>query len=304
MLPNIQDVDLRLLRVFQSVVRHRGLTAAQQELGVTQATISTQLTQLESRLGFRLCDRGRGGFQLTDEGRIVLEAARNLFRSIDNFRGTIGNTRGELTGEVHFGMVDAMWSNGELNLKDGLAEFAKRTPKVTFHLEIASPQDLLLGLAEDRYHLILAPMRQLPPRLEGQAIFQERQSLYCGSGHPFFERANAMTDPDEIAQAAYAARSYMGGWSGPLKPTLNTRAVVSQMESLAILILSGQYIGYLPTHFAANWEEIGQMKRLLDSEASYDEQIFLAYRSKEINRAVTILFDCIRAKASGTSKLR
>lgn len=293
MLSSIQDVDLRLLRVFQSVARHRGLTAAQQELGVTQATISTQLSQLENRLGFRLCDRGRGGFQLTDEGRIVLDATRSLFRSIETFRGTIGTTRGELTGEVYFGMVDAMWTNRQLNLQSGLADFALRTPKVVFHIDIASPQDLLQGLAEDRHHLILAPMRQLSPRFHGRAIFREQQSLYCGSGHPLFERKAATIDPKEIAEADYVARSYMGGWSGPLKPALNTRAIVSHMESLAILILSGQYIGYLPNHFAAEWEKSGQMKRLLDSEASYDEQFFLAYRSKETNRAVDILFECI-----------
>ena len=56
---NIQDVDLRLLRVFQSVARHRGLSAAQEDLGVTQATISNQLTQLEHRLGFRRASLSR-----------------------------------------------------------------------------------------------------------------------------------------------------------------------------------------------------------------------------------------------------
>jgi DNA-binding transcriptional LysR family regulator len=66
------------------------------------------------------------------------------------------------------------------------------------------------------------------------------------------------------------------------------------MESLAILILSGRYIGYLPTHFAKSWERRGQMKRLLDRQASYDEQFFLAYRKKETHRAVEVFFECIR----------
>jgi DNA-binding transcriptional LysR family regulator len=291
---NIQDVDLRLLRVFQSVARHRGLSAAQEDLGVTQATISNQLTQLENRLGFRLCERGRGGFTLTDEGRVVLEASRNLFRSIENFRGTVGNTRGELIGEIHFGTVDAMWTNQTLSLHRGIAEFAARAPKVTLHTDIAAPQDLLQGLAENRYHLVLAPSQHLPARFRGQALFKERQSLYCGRDHPLFLCESSRVDSEAVLQAPYAARSYMEGWLGPLMTPLNRMAVTSHMESLAILILSGRYIGYLPTHFAESWENRGQMKRLLDRQASYDEQFFLAYRKKETHRAVEVFFECIR----------
>ncbi|PKO81130.1 MAG: LysR family transcriptional regulator, partial [Betaproteobacteria bacterium HGW-Betaproteobacteria-13] len=47
----LHDVDLRLLRVFDVVVRCGGLSAAQAELNVGQSTISMQLAQLEVRLG-------------------------------------------------------------------------------------------------------------------------------------------------------------------------------------------------------------------------------------------------------------
>jgi DNA-binding transcriptional LysR family regulator len=294
--PNLQDVDLRLLRVFQSVARHRGLSAAQEDLGVSQATISNQLKQLEMRLGLRLCDRGRGGFALTHEGRVVLEAARNLFHSIESFRGTIGTTRGELIGDVHFGTVDAMWTNRTLNLHAGIADFADQAPKVLLSTEIAAPQDLFQGLAEDRHHLILAPTPQLPSRFVGQLAFCERQSLYCGLDHPLFDRAPEDITLAEVRAAPYAARSYMQGWVSPLKTPFNIMAETSHMESLAILILSGRYIGYLPSHFAKSWEESGQMRRLVDDQASYDEPFFLAYRRKETYRAVEMLFNCIRRR--------
>lgn len=292
--PSLQDVDLRLLRVFQSVARHRGLSAAQQDLGVSQATISNQLKQLENRLGLRLCERGRGGFALTNEGRVVLEASRNLFHSIENFRGTIGTTRGELMGDLHFGTVDAMWTNRALNLHEGIAAFADQAPKVTLCTDIAAPQDLIQGLAEDRYHLILAPASQLPAKFVGQVIFSERQSLYCGRGHPLFPRDPLAVTVEEVMTCPYAARAYMEGWLGPLNAPFNRMAETSHMESLAILILSGRYIGYLPTHFAENWQQTGQMMLLLDAQASYDEQFYLAYRKRETYRAVEILFNCIR----------
>lgn len=290
-IPNLQDVDLRLLRVFQSIARHRGLTAAQEDLGVSQATISNHLSQLEKRLGMHLCTRGRGGFVLTNEGRIVLEASQNLFHSIENFRGTIGSARGELTGDLHFGIVDAMWTNQSLNLHAGIAAFADQVPKVKLCTDIAAPQDLFQGLIEDRYHLVLAPAQKVSKRFKSQQIFSERQSLYCGCSHPLYD--NQTVSIEDVTACRYAARAYMKDWLGPLAVPFNSMAETSHMESLAILILSGRYIGYLPTHFARTWERNGQMRCLLNSQASYDESFFLAYRKNETYRAVPILFDCI-----------
>ncbi|MDH3475099.1 MAG: LysR family transcriptional regulator [Rhodospirillales bacterium] len=300
--PGFQDIDLRLLRVFHAVARCRGLSAAQGELGVTQSTISSQLSQLEDRLGFRLCERGRGGFTLTDEGRRILEASRNLFRSIENYRSAVATTRGELAGDLYFGTVDAMWSNDELQLERAFADFVEAAPKVTVHTDIAAPQDLVQGLAEDRYHLILTPTQHLLPRFRAAALFRERQGLYCGRGHPLFDLPEADIGIAGIADYAYAARAYMVDWLGPFQTPLRRMAVTSHMESIALLILSGRYIGYLPTHFAARWEARGEMRRLLAEAASYDDRFYLVYRKRETYRAVKILFDCIRRAAAQGSQ--
>ena len=55
----IQDIDLRLLRLFITVVQTGGFTAAANQRNVGRPTISTQMADLETRLGMRLCERGR-----------------------------------------------------------------------------------------------------------------------------------------------------------------------------------------------------------------------------------------------------
>ena len=54
--------DLKLLRIFASVVRHQGFANAQQALNLSTSAISTYMSQLEANLGLVLCHRGRGGF--------------------------------------------------------------------------------------------------------------------------------------------------------------------------------------------------------------------------------------------------
>ena len=52
--------DLKLLRIFISVVRHQGFANAQRELNLSTSAISTYMSQLEGALGIVLCHRGRG----------------------------------------------------------------------------------------------------------------------------------------------------------------------------------------------------------------------------------------------------
>ena len=64
----VQDTDLKLLRIFETIVRCGGFAAAQPILNIGASSISEYMSQLETRLGLRLCERGRAGFRLTEEG--------------------------------------------------------------------------------------------------------------------------------------------------------------------------------------------------------------------------------------------
>ncbi|TIV43363.1 MAG: LysR family transcriptional regulator, partial [Mesorhizobium sp.] len=79
----ISGSDLHLFRVFESVVRNGGISAAQMELSLSQPTVSNHLTALEQRLGVKLCERGRRGFSLTEEGRRVYEISTEITGMLD-----------------------------------------------------------------------------------------------------------------------------------------------------------------------------------------------------------------------------
>lgn len=291
--PNLSDIDLRLLRVFRSVVRHNGFSAAQDDLGLTQATISTHMGELEERLGMRLCERGRGGFYLTDYGKAIYEATLNLFRSIENFRSIIESTREELFGDLHFGTVDAMYTNPEFNIALALEQFSGIAPKVVIHIDIAPPQALLQGLLEERYHVIFTPIMRFPKAIRNVRLLTEGQSLYCGAKHPLFDTPDTAMSRDMLALYPFVGRSYMRDGEPSGETDFQWGAVTSHMESTALLILSGNFIGYLPTHFARQWERAGQMRRLLNEKLSYDDHFHVAYRRQERNGAARSFIDCI-----------
>jgi LysR family transcriptional regulator, transcriptional activator for bauABCD operon len=77
--------DLKLLRIFVSVVRHQGFANAQQELNLSTSAISTYMSQLEAALGLVLCHRGRGGFSLTSKGELFHQETLRLLGELEGF---------------------------------------------------------------------------------------------------------------------------------------------------------------------------------------------------------------------------
>jgi DNA-binding transcriptional LysR family regulator len=68
--------------------------------------------------------------------------------------------------------------------------------------------------------------------------------------------------------------------------------------------MSGRYIGYLPTHFAAPFVARGEMRSLLADSLSYHDTFYLAHRKDERSRTMRLLFDCLAANARRQSDLR
>lgn len=302
--PNLTDFDLKLLRVFHAVVQAQGLAPAQQVLGLSLSTISIQLKQLEERLGFTLCERGRKGFALTEEGRRIHQSLTPLFDSVAGFRDVVAEVRGNLTGDLHFGVVDALATNQVAPLPKGFQNFTELAPEVHLHVDISSPEELIQGLVDGRYHCILTPVEPTHDSVDNVPVFKERQQLYCGADHALFNE----TDPNRILEAlkqtTLTDKSYAS-----LPAIDNPRftaegPIVSHMESNALLILSGRYIGYLPKHYAAHWVSAGQMRALLPDSPSYESQFYLCTSKHQNSRSAEVFRQCmvdVLLAESGTS---
>lgn len=75
----MKDLNYHHLRYFWVVAREGGITPASRVLGVTQPTISTQISALEEYLGTKLFLRNGNRLELTDTGRMVQSYAADIF---------------------------------------------------------------------------------------------------------------------------------------------------------------------------------------------------------------------------------
>lgn len=267
MFTHLSDLDLRLIRVFLAIVDAGGVSSAQATLNVGQSTISTQLATLETRLGYRLCERGRGGFALTSRGEQFVDACRALFAAVETFDSTARNVGRKLVGTLTLGMIGNTPVSANARISEAIARFRERDESVRFSVLVRSPGELEEMLLAGRIHMAIGYFWHRVPSLEYTEIFAEDQLAYCARTHPLFDHAGRVTLA-EAAEHDWAWRSYPLPEAGALAPR-SISAVADNMEAVAMLVLSGRHLGYLPEHFAASYVNDGLLAPLKEATMRY-----------------------------------
>lgn len=267
-LSRLHESDIRLLRVFSTIVECGGFSQAQIELNVSQSTISTQMSNLETRIGKRLCERGRTGFKLTDAGEHVYQSAQKMFASMRDFVVEVNESQKQLKGELHLGVADNTTTNPESHLAEAIAQYHKLAPDVTIKLTVDSATGLESKTLDGILHLAIGFFPHRIPSLRYDKLFREYHELYCGSRHPLFSMGKGKVTMRQIREAEYASRGKLESQKY-MQPDLNLNKVAESdnIDGLAIFVLSGKYIAYLPTHYAQPWVDAGKIKSLLASKA-------------------------------------
>lgn len=302
----INDIDLRLLRVFCAVVEAGGFSNAQATLNISQSTISTQMSQLETRLGFRLCQRGRSGFTLTKQGEDLYRYAVDLFHSVQRFQAKADEVRGGLSGQLRIGFIDNIIMDPSCPLRAALARFTNEPRNtVRISLEALSPSDLERRLLDSSIDLAISISNRRLPGLQYDPLYVERDVLVCQREHALAGAEDSREAIDAIRRAHKVIRTFLGDQEFPYS-NINDGALiadVANIEAAAFLILTGKYIGFLPKHYATPWLRSGEMVELLPGKFPRQSQLFLLTRVQQQPRPVALdtFFRCIeleRVRAS------
>ena len=270
-LAQVSDFDIRLLRIFRSVVECGGFSAAESALGIGRSAISQQMSDLEQRLGLRLCQRGRAGFALTEEGREVYQSSLQLLSALESFRTEVNGLHQHLRGELNIGLTDNLVTVPHMRITHALARLKERGPDVRIQIRMTPPSEVEQGVLDGSLHVGVVPQAGALSGLEYQALYNERSLLYCAVGHPLFYVDDRELEDERLnAQEAIAPTFRLTPEAQAHYQALNCTASASDREGMAFLILTGRYIGYLPDHYASAWVQQGRLRALKADSRSYE----------------------------------
>lgn len=294
MLSNFTDVDLRMLRIFCSIVEAGGFTAAQVRLNTSLPRLSVLVRDLEIRLGYSLCTRGKAGFQLTEEGKATYAAAQELFTDIGRFRQRTAALHGGQPDFLQIGTVDSLITCQEAPLSRAISAYRKEHPETLIELHIMRPDELEQAVLEGRLQLAIGAFHHRLSGLNYQSMFEEEQCLYCSAEHPLFARDDETLGVEEICAADYVDRGYMAENRRPHDLRFARTINAFSMEAIATLVLSGTYIGYLPKHYAQTWVVSGQLRALQAERLSYRSEFHCVTRQgQEVKPALANFLYCL-----------
>lgn len=282
----VHDVDLRLLRIFVAIVECGGLSAAESRLNIGRSTISSHLADLEVRLGIKLCNRGRSGFELTEPGRITYQASLELLQQCDAFATTVASSKNELSGRVTISTIDTMVSDPRSCIAPVIAALKAKSDQIQFDINVCEAREVETSVVNGRSLVGLGVSRHHLRGLDYYPLYDETNYLYCGKGHALFNSNEAQTKK-LLKEAEVITSNYMRD-----KEVRNddlhypNSATAYHDEGILHLILSGQFIGYLPEHYTRFWVEKGAMKSILPSQYSYKIPVMLITNKSNISSPV------------------
>ena len=147
----IPDLNLDLVRCFVTVVETGGFTQASKRLHLTQSAITKKIKRLENLLQRRLFVRTIKPLELSAEGEILLTYAPRL---LGLSREMVQRVSKSLQNEaLRLGIVEQF---GYHFLPVWLSEFKREWPDVRIVSDMGVTTDLLKGLEEDRFDLVIA----------------------------------------------------------------------------------------------------------------------------------------------------
>lgn len=281
----VSEQDIRGIRTFLKVVEAGGLSAAQAVLNITQPAISGRLTQLEERVGFILCERGRGGFSLTPEGERFVEVARRLLAAAEDFQMAVNTINHQATGTIRLGLIGEIDPGATEKIALVLADLRTRFQGVRIVLTELPPELLAKGVLNGSIDLAVGYFWKKLPSLDYEPLFKETQIAYCSASHPLFEQAGAL-DEDALGKSQWVWPSHPLIEMSPPTGVENVTARTDSMDSAAMLVLSGQHLGFLPQHYAAKYEQLNRLRALDPKQWRYEVDFHVAVRHSTRHREV------------------
>ena len=242
----MKRLTLRQLVVFDAVARNLSFSKAAEELHLSQPGVSMQVRQIESFVGLPLTEQVGKKIFLTEAGRNVQHAARNISAQLTDLANALERLKGAEEGQLNI----AVTSTVNAVATEILAGFRGRYPKVAIHLQVSNRAEVLGLLAENR--IDLAIMGQVPDGLglDATRFMDNPLVVIAPTNHPWVGRANIPIT--ELADEPFLVREEGSGTQGAMERFFSAKEMkirksmeMNSNEAIKMAVQAGLGLGII-----------------------------------------------------------
>ncbi|WP_377274375.1 LysR family transcriptional regulator [Rhizobium sp. R86522] len=243
----MSELNYHHLRYFRAVAHDGNLTRTAERLNLSQSALSTQIKQLEERLGHSLFERRGRQLYLTEAGRIALDHADTIFSAGEELVETLKET-GRTRRAIRIGALATLSRNFQMEF---LRPILGRSD-VDMILRSGSTSELLGALETLNLDIVLlnqAPMADSVTPFIAQHVYQQRVSLIGkpSYGKPGAKLADLLAEhPVILPTLESGVRSQFEALVARLGITPQIAAEVDDMAMMRLLAREGAGLAVLP----------------------------------------------------------
>jgi DNA-binding transcriptional LysR family regulator len=173
------------LTAFLAVVRHGSVTAAAQELYVTQPSVSAAVAALERELGVELTERAGRNVRPTAAGREYARYAAHVVGLLKEGAEVAGQVAAGANEQLRLG---AVLTAGEHLMPALIQNFREHRPELHVSLSVANRQEVFRALANHEADLVVSGRPPDDGDFEAVAFASNDFALVTAPGDPLAKR--------------------------------------------------------------------------------------------------------------------
>src|SRR4030081_1004512 len=248
----VRELTIRQLRALATVQKTRSVTAAANQLHLTQPAVTLQLRNLQALAGLPLIQRTGDGMLLTDAGQEVLTLCERVEAAISDCETSLEMIAGKTAGRISIGAV----STAKYFVPFAISGFEKLHPNIEIKLTIGNRQETSAALRG--YELDFAIMGRPPVGIDMNAhlIADHPHVIIAPTAHRLARKSRlALAD---LAGETFLMREPGSGPRGLMEQLFESARVrpnigmtMSSNETIKQAVIAGLGIAFISAHTVA-----------------------------------------------------
>lgn len=271
----VRNLDWNLLKVFAEIVRCNGVSSAARAMSRQQPSVSSALKRLEEYLDKQLCERGPGGFALTDHGERLAEICEKMVDLVSTTQPKFDEIDDEVSVQLRIVTVGNIVSP---RLDTALARFGRRYPRAELLIQVASCPEIEDRVRRGDADIGVCPAPSVDDNLEYTFLYRECHTPMCGANHRLFGKS--ISDPHELAGEAFIVpgideaapiRAFRerNGWG---RKTVGESLDLNEVRRM---LIAGLGIALVPVEFLQEDQAKGAIWPLMESPPELQDDVYL-----------------------------
>tara|TARA_R110002051_G_scaffold139514_1_gene212188 strand:+ start:4526 stop:5416 length:891 start_codon:yes stop_codon:yes gene_type:complete len=283
------DFDWNQARAFLATAEEGSLSAAARALGVTQPTLSRQVSALEEKLGIILFERGPRMTSLTSAGLEVLDHVRAMHEAAAKLSLSASGQSQAVAGLVRIATTDTLAC---YHLPDMLIRLRKIAPDIEVEIRTSNKlRDLLQREAD----IAIRHARPREPELIAKKVRTTSATLYASKD--YLDRAGRPRDAGDLQKLKFIGVDTRDTLIQPLKqkglPLTTSNFTVSADSGLAAIELARKGLG-VGLFIADEVDQFPDLEIVWPGFKPFDVPIWLVtHRELHTSKRIRLMFDLI-----------